>query len=270
MKTQAKKNGPPYARYAFVNPYNLSLVAGAVAATAVTGHLGLGLCAAAAEATWLLLAPESKLLQRLWFDKKWEAERAESDARLVEAKIARLLPLDQPRVASLLAWKERIGALARENPSFAGELVQAELGKLDALVAGFLDLGATVARCEAHLGSFDFERMNGSYATYKRALDTLPAGDPRRDVAERNVAVYEQRRRRFEDLLRTSQTARGQMELIENSFRLLADEIVTMGHAADLGGRLDELRIAVDAIKETAEVYEAAESEVEERKVASW
>jgi len=269
MKTQGKRDAPPYARYAFLNPYNLSLLAGAAVATAATGHLGLGLCAAAAEAAWMLLAPESRLLRKVWLDKRWEAERRAREEEHIQKRISTLLPIDRPRVAALLAWKERIGALARENPSFAGELVQGELGKLDGLVSDFLDLGATAARCEAHLGSFDLAKMESSHALYRRAVEALPEGDPRREVAARNVAVFEQRRSRFEDLLRTSQTARGQMELIENSFRLLADEIVTMGRAADLGGRLDELRFAVDAIKETA-IEPELEMDVEERKAASW
>jgi hypothetical protein len=42
------------------------------------------------------------------------------------------------------------------------------------------------------------------------------------------------------------------MELIEQTFRLLADEILTMGSPRELGGRIEELRVAVDAVRETA------------------
>jgi hypothetical protein len=41
------------------------------------------------------------------------------------------------------------------------------------------------------------------------------------------------------------------MELIEQTFRLLGDEILTMGSPRELGGRIDELRVAVDAVRET-------------------
>jgi hypothetical protein len=90
-------------------------------------------------------------------------------------------------VAVLLAWRDRVAVLATSDGSVAAAIVRGELGKLDALVDDFLALGATVARCEQHVGSFDFARMNASYASYKQSLDALPAGDPRRDVAARNV-----------------------------------------------------------------------------------
>jgi len=55
------------------------------------------------------------------------------------------------------------------------------------------------------------------------------------------------------------------MELIEQTFRLLADEILTMGSPRELGGRIDELRIAVDAVRETAgDAYENMLMEEEE------
>src|SRR6185295_9118774 len=41
---------PPYARYAFLNPYNLSMLAGAAAVWAATGHWWWGMFAAAGEA----------------------------------------------------------------------------------------------------------------------------------------------------------------------------------------------------------------------------
>jgi hypothetical protein len=59
---QRKKTQPPYSKYAFWNPYNLSLIAGASAAAMVTGHWWLALVAGAGEALWMLFAPDSKLL----------------------------------------------------------------------------------------------------------------------------------------------------------------------------------------------------------------
>jgi hypothetical protein len=53
------------------------------------------------------------------------------------------------------------------------------------------------------------------------------------------------------------------MELIEQTFRLLADEILTMASPHELGGRIDELRIAVDAVRETTDdAYVIGEEEL--------
>ena len=47
---------PPYVRYAFLNPYNVSLLAGAGVTAAATGHWGIAVVAAASEALWMLFA----------------------------------------------------------------------------------------------------------------------------------------------------------------------------------------------------------------------
>jgi hypothetical protein len=46
--------------------------------------------------------------------------------------------------------------------------------------------------------------------------------------------------------------ARGQLDLIENSFQLIADQIVTMQSPQELSGQLDELLDGVEAIRQTA------------------
>jgi hypothetical protein len=45
---------------------------------------------------------------------------------------------------------------------------------------------------------------------------------------------------------------RGQLDLIENSFQLIADQIVTMNSPGQLSGQLDELLDGVESIKQTA------------------
>jgi hypothetical protein len=39
---------------------------------------------------------------------------------------------------------------------------------------------------------------------------------------------------------------------MDNTFRLLVDEIVTMRNASELGERLDDLRTGVEAVRETS------------------
>jgi len=56
-----------------------------------------------------------------------------------------------------------------------------------------------------------------------------------------------------QEIRRYLDVARGQLDLIENSFRLLADQIVTMQSPQELAGQLDELLTSVEAIKESAD-----------------
>jgi hypothetical protein len=94
--------------------------------------------------------------------------------------------------------------------------------------------------------------MRRSWHVHETQARQHRPGDARREVAEKNLDVLRRRRARYDDLVRQLQVLRGQMELIEQTFRLLADEILTMGSPRELGGRIEELRVAVDAVRETA------------------
>lgn len=247
-----KDDEPPYARYAFLNPYNLSLFAGGVLLGLLTGHGWLSVLTCAGEAMWLIFAPDSKLLRRLWFDRAFEQAKRQDDIERRKTKIAQLAPNDSMRVAQLCGQKQVIERLARDNPSLAVDLLATELAKLDALLDDFIELGVTAARAEQHAATFDFGAMRRSWHMYDQQLRANRVGDPRREIAEKNLEVLKQRRRRYDDLCRAIQVARGQMELIEQTFKLLGDEIMSMASPLELGGRIEELRVAVDAVRETA------------------
>ena len=256
---------PPYARYAFLNPYNLSLLAGAGIAAAATGHWWMAVCGVAGEAMWMLFAPDSKLLQRTWFDKVWSEKRADAVQEELDAKLKQLEPMDRERVLFLREQKKRIHQLAAENPSLTVELMGDELAKLDGLLDDFTDLALECTRGERHLATIDLKSMENSWHLYRGQVEQMPEGDKRRAVAKKNMQVLEQRRNRWEDLRKSAQTARGQMDLMENTFKLLGDEIVTMSSPEDLGLRLEDLRVGVEAIREAtvdeSDVYAELEEE---------
>jgi len=243
---------PPYIRYAFLNPYNLSLLAGVSVTSAATGHWWMGLCAAAGEAIWMLFAPDSTVLRRLWFDKVWANEK-QSARQARQTKLYNLLPtLEQRRVYVLGELYNRIHQLAGENPSFTLALLRNDLQKLDGLVDDFLEMAHTCTRYEHHLQTMDANYLEQQIRYYEGQLQHYPIGDERRPVAQNNLKISLQRKDRYEELHRYLQTARGQMELLENTFRLLADDIVTMHNPTELSERLDDLRTGVEAVRETS------------------
>ena len=128
-----------------------------------------------------------------------------------------------------------------------------ELDKLDYILDDFVRIALQCGRAERHLEGVDLRAMERQWHAYRGQADGLPEGDKRRAVAQKNLDVLAQRRQRFEDLRQRVQAARGQMDLMENTFKLLADEIVTMSAPEALGARLDDLRIGVEAIREVAD-----------------
>lgn len=241
----------PYARYAFLNPYNLVLLTGTMLAGFLTGNDWLAVVAAGAEALWLIYAPSSRLLRRVWFDPTFERAEAAFRDEERQKKTKTLTTYGRTRLGSLIEQKAVIERLARENPSLAVDLLKAELTKLDSLIGDFIDLTKSAEMAEQHAATFDFNAMERMWQHHSKQAKVGGPADPRRLIAEQNLAVLKQRRARYDDLARSIQVARGQMELVEQTFRLLGDEILTMASPSELGGRIDELRVAVDAARET-------------------
>src|SRR5436190_14597546 len=92
-----KSEKPPYARYAFRNPYNYAILGGFASAAALTGNWWLGLAGAGAEALWMLFAPDSKLLRKLWFDKVFAQEEDAARKAELDAKFKQLPESDAMR-----------------------------------------------------------------------------------------------------------------------------------------------------------------------------
>lgn len=253
----------PYIKYAFLNPYNLSVLAGAGVASAATGQWWVGVSAVVAETVWLLFAPDSKLLRESWFDGMWSAEKLRRITEVRDGKFRKLTEVDQQRAQIFWDTVKRIEQLARDNPSMTADLVRSELVKLDELYDDFLDLALVAGRGEQHLARVDYPRMNSMWHQYQSQLKSLAPSDKRRAIAEKNLEVLEERRRRIDDLSATITSARGQMDLLDSTVRLLGDEIMAMTTPDELGARLDELRVGVSTIRETTRDVDAVYAELE-------
>src|SRR4029079_18500617 len=70
--------------------------------------------------------------------------------------------------------------------------------------------------------------------------------------AKKNLAIINKRFDKMKEIHHYLTMARGQLDLIENSFQLIADQIVTMQSPQQLSGQLDELLDGVESIKQTA------------------
>ena len=240
----------PYAKYAFKNPYNYALLGGFASAAALTGNWWLGLAGAGAEAIWMLFAPDSRLLRKTWFDKVHKANMDAAQQALLDTKFKLLPEGDAMRCLALREKQDQILRLARENPTFTIDLLSNELGKLDSLVKSFVDLSVTCSRYQEYLKSVDLDEIERDLRRYQQILEKDP-DDGKRDLARKNIAVLERRKAKYGEIRGYLSSARGQLELIENSFRLLADQIVTMQSPTELGGQLDELMDGVEAVRQT-------------------
>ena len=71
-------------------------------------------------------------------------------------------------------------------------------------------------------------------------------------IARQNLAIILKRLEKMQEIKRYLTVARGQLDLIDNSFQLIADQIVTMQSPQQLSGQLDELLSGVESIRQSA------------------
>jgi hypothetical protein len=242
----------PYLKLAFKNPYNMSLFLGALAAAGLTLNPILAVAVVGLEALWLLWAPDSKRLRHILWDPRFEKIR---DALLEEERAERMSLLgerEQVQVRHLIASQQDIRRLAEINPSFTGELLRNELVKTEKLVDAFLDMAVTCTRYEDYLSTIDLEQLDRSRARFESIVKAGKSDDPNVQIARKNLAIILKRFDKVQEIRRYLTIARGQLDLLENSFQLIADQIVTMQSPQELSGQLDELLDGVESIRQTA------------------
>ena len=248
---------PSYLKMAFANPYNLSLLAGGLAASALTLNPIPAVVAVGLEALWLLHGPDSRLLRKFLWDPRLKASQQAQEAAERQARLQGLGPEVRGRVDALSGRRGQIERLAAQNPSFTGELLRSELVKADRLVEAFVDLSITCGRYEAYLDSIDDRVLQRDVDRYAAAVRDGAPDDPMTALSRKNLAIVQKRQERVKEIRRHLGVARGELDLIENTFQLIADQIVTMQSPQELSGQLDELLGGVEAIRETARDTEA-------------
>ncbi len=156
------------------------------------------------------------------------------------------------RCLALREKQDQINKLAEENPAFTLDLLSGELDKLDSLVRSFLELSLTCSRYQDYLKSVDIDEIERDMRRYQQIVDKSGSDGDKRTLAQKNMQVLLKRKDKYAEIRGYLSTARGQLELIENTFRLLADQIVTMRSPTELSGQLDELLDGVEAVRQTA------------------
>jgi hypothetical protein len=241
-----------YFKAAFANPYNLSLLTGGLVASALTLNPLLAIVTLGLEVLWVVNAPGSKKLQEWLWNPQFEAQEQKQAQEALAQQLHSLDEDDRERVVSLLSRQEEINSLASQNPSFTGELLRTELTKTNRLVEAFIEMANTCSRYEAYLDSINLSELERDRRRWEAMVHDQSIHDSRSDIAAKNLAVITKRFDKMKEINQYLALARGQLDLIENSFQLIADQIVTMQSPQELTGQLDELLDGVESIKQTA------------------
>ncbi len=241
----------PYLKMAFANPYNLSLLTGGLTAALLTVNPFLALGTLGLEALWLLHAPDNRRLRAILWDPRFDRLQQALAAQQRARRMAGLSETERARVEALVQRQQEIRRLAAENPSFAGDLLSDELVKTDRLVDAFLEMALTCDRYVSYLEAVDPAGLERDRKRYEKAVADAGDDAAQAGIAKRNLAIVGKRVEKMAEIRRYLSVARGQLDLIENSFQLIADQIVTMRSPQELSGQLDELLDGVEAVRQT-------------------
>jgi hypothetical protein len=248
---EAKEKRRAFFRYAIHNVYNYTAVAGVAAAAALTQNWWLAVVGGALEGLWVLFAPDSRLLGKLVWEKRWKGEESKRLAQRRKQLMGTLGPTDWRRCQRMIEKRTEIERLAHDNPTFTQELMQDELNKLGKLTDDFIDLAVTSARYETHMAAVNFDELERQVRRFESQIQHARTQQDR-ELAQKNLDVVLRRRQMLGEIQQYIRKARGQLDLMENSFRLLADQIVTMRSPGEMSGQLDELVDGVEAVRTTA------------------
>ena len=240
---------PSYFKYAFANAYNLSLLGGALAASAATGDWAIAAIAGGVEALWLAIGADTAPFRR-WVDRQHRARLLEAArARRRERILALPDQHDRERAIDLIAAHREMGAELERNQNWSGELVRGEFDRLESLLDAWVDLAEAADRFEGYVSRLDLNRLVKDLQAQQK-LAAAADGDPEsRALAKKNVELLDQRVRTLQQMRVLVQRTRGQMGVIENTFRLLRDQIASLKVPQDIHGQIDEIVTNVDAVR---------------------
>lgn len=251
----AASDAPNYLKAAFLNAYNLSLLGGAAAASLITGDWLVGLAALGLEALWLVTGPDFKPFQRA-VRESLRADQEKADRARVDQLMADLPQHEWQRAKALDELRREIQRDVQQNPSFQAILMKTELEKLSQLHASFVRLASACQRAESYLQAVNMNDLKKQADAQARIQDS--SGDEQvRELARKNANVIEKRLSTIRDIEAFLARARGQMNLIENSVRLLRDQALTMTSPDQMTEQLDDLLTGVDAVQQSVKDAEA-------------
>jgi hypothetical protein len=123
-------------------------------------------------------------------------------------------------------------------------------------------LANACARAETYLSALDPRELERQLKAQEAITQKMT--DPQvKDLAQKNIDVIRKRQATITEIENFLARARGQMNLIENSVRLLRDQALTMTSPNQLGEQLDDLLTGVEALQASTKETEAIFSGVQ-------
>jgi hypothetical protein len=205
----------------------------------------------ALEGIYLLTIPGMKWFQRkvnleVAIRKREEQERAR--AQVIEG----LSKGDQETYNELKRLKQGIVDHCERHGATA-HLVLEELGRLDQLIEAYLRMGLIRVECERYLEETNIRVIEDDIRRLERELPHAPP--KARASKQQNIEILEKRLERLRQIHEYVEVIASQQKAITDAFRLLNDQILTLGFTAEeeaglISSEIDKLITGVGETEE--------------------
>ncbi|MFN0111337.1 MAG: hypothetical protein ACKVZH_20940 [Blastocatellia bacterium] len=249
-----------YIKEALKEPINIGgllLSCAAAAYASTTGFLEPTLVLAGAliaEGAYLATVPASSLYRKIvdrrsrhLFDDHRRKQRLEM--------IKQFDPREREAVEYLSWMKTQIGSNYKKFARLSDEPPQ--IRELETTWESFVDLLDEYRRRKNHLKTINRQAVENQLRTAQRNLQFAePETQP---LHEKNVQILQRRLQTFDDIERSVKRVEAQLQMIENFFGLVNDQVVTMPtpeliHSMDFDSLLSSIEMTKEILQQTAPI----------------
>jgi hypothetical protein len=249
-----------YIKEALKEPVNIGgllLSCAAAAYSATTGFLEPTMVLAGAliaEGAYLATVPASSFYRKIvdrrsrhLFDDHRRKQRLEM--------IRQFDPREREAVEYLSWMKNQIGSNYKKFARLSDEPPQ--IRELEATWESFVDLLDEYRRRKNHLKTINRQAVENQLRTAQRTLQFAEAET--RPLHEKNVEILQRRLQTFDDIERSVKRVEAQLQMIENFFGLVNDQVVTMPSpehilSMDFDSLLSSIEMTKEILQQTAPI----------------
>jgi hypothetical protein len=251
---------PSYIKEALKEPVNIGgllLSAAAAAYSATTGFIEPTLVLASTlvlEGAYLVTVPASSFYRRI-VDRRSRDLLYEHRRKQRLELIKTFDPREREAVEYLSWMKKQIGDNYQKFARLDEEPPQ--LRELETTWEAFIDLLDEYRRRKNHLRSINRQAVENQLRQADRTLQF--ADDATRPLHEKNVEILRRRLQTFDDIERSVKRVEAQLQMIENFFGLVNDQVVTMPTpehilSLDFDSLLSSIEMTKEILQQTAPI----------------
>lgn len=243
---------------AFKEQYNLIALFGIAGLSLVTGSWLPILAGAVGEAAYVLFFSESGFYKRLT-NLRRAKQKAKQRRQQLDRTVTNLPQAYRSRCESLSSGREKILQISR-RPEVSVDMFSEEIAKLDYLYETFVGFADLVVHYRRYLHDISLDSINQDLQRIEEQLknvkDTRTHG-----ILQKNRDILAKRITRRDALIDTVKNLEAQMEVIENTFRLVNEQMMTIKEPSEISGDLDDL---INGVELTANLVKESSSYLED------